>query len=88
MNFRTIAKNHSADTEIGFLTKSISTPNGYATAMPTAWELIDSEWVPDILNQLSTYIWSQNMKILGLQIWNLFESERISDKADSVGSLD
>ena len=34
------------------------------------------------------YIWSQNMKILGLQIWNIVESERISDKADSVGSLD
>ena len=26
MNFRTIAKNHAADTEIGFLTKSISKP--------------------------------------------------------------
>ena len=88
MNLRIIIKNHAADLEIEFLEKSISKPNGYATAMPTAWELIDSEWVPDILKQLSTYIWSQNMKILGLQIWNIVESERISDKADSVGSLD
>ena len=39
MNFRIITKNHAADPEIGFLTKSISKPNGRATAMPTAWEL-------------------------------------------------
>ena len=39
MNLRTITKNHEADPEIGFLTKSISKPNGRATAMPTAWEL-------------------------------------------------
>ena len=32
-------KNHAADSEIEFLTKSISKPNGRATAMPTAWEL-------------------------------------------------
>ena len=43
MNLRIIIKNHAADLEIGFLEKSISKPNGYATAMPTAWELIDSE---------------------------------------------
>ena len=40
MNFRIITKNHAADPEIGFLRKSISKPNGCATAMPTAWELI------------------------------------------------
>ena len=40
MNFRIITKNHAADPEIGFHTKSISKPNGRATAMPTAWELI------------------------------------------------
>ena len=39
MNLTIIAKNHAADPEIGFLAKSISKSNGYATAMPTAWEL-------------------------------------------------
>ena len=39
MNLRIITKNHAADPEIGFLSKSISKPNGCATAMPTAWEL-------------------------------------------------
>ena len=32
-------KDHEADPEIGFHTKSISKPFGRATAMPTAWEL-------------------------------------------------
>ena len=39
MNSRLITKNHQADPEIGFLTKSISKPYGRATAMPPAWEL-------------------------------------------------
>ena len=39
MNLRIIAKNHAADPVKGFLTKSISKPNGRSTAMPTAWEL-------------------------------------------------
>ena len=39
MNIRIITKNHAADPEIRFLTKSISKPNGYTTAMPTACEL-------------------------------------------------
>ena len=39
MNLRIIMKNHAADPEIGFLAKSISKQNGYATAMPTPWEL-------------------------------------------------
>ena len=39
MNLRIITKNHGADPEKGFLAKSISKTNGYATAMPTAWEL-------------------------------------------------
>ena len=39
MNLRKITKNHAADPEIEFLTKSISKPYGRATAMPTAWEL-------------------------------------------------
>ena len=39
MNFRIITKNDATDPEIGFLTKSISKPNGCATAMSTAWEI-------------------------------------------------
>ena len=39
MKLGIIMKNHAADPEIGFLIKSISKPNGRATAMPTAWEL-------------------------------------------------
>ena len=39
VNLRLITKNHAADPEIGFLTKSISKPHGRATAMPPAWEL-------------------------------------------------
>ena len=33
-------KNHEADSEIGFCTKSISMPYGHATAMRQAWELM------------------------------------------------
>ena len=32
-----ITKNHAADIEIGFLTKSMSKPVGRGTAMPKAW---------------------------------------------------
>ena len=39
MNLRIITKNHAAGPKMGFLTKSISKPNGSATAMPRAWEL-------------------------------------------------
>ena len=39
MNSRIITKNHAADSEAKFLTKSISKPYGRATAMPTASEL-------------------------------------------------
>ena len=39
MNLRIITKNHTADPEIGFLTKSISKPYGRAMTMPTVWEL-------------------------------------------------
>lgn len=39
INLRIITKNHAADPEIEFLAKSISKPEGCATAMPTAWEL-------------------------------------------------
>ena len=40
MSLTIITKNHAADSEIGFLAKSISKSNGSATAMPTAWEFI------------------------------------------------
>ena len=39
MKLRLIKKNYTAHPGIGFLTKSISKPNGYATAMPPGWEL-------------------------------------------------
>ena len=39
MNLTIITKNHAADPEIRFLTKSISKPYGRATAMPPAWRL-------------------------------------------------
>ena len=39
MNLRITTKNNEADPVIGSLRKSISKPNGYATAVPTAWEL-------------------------------------------------
>ena len=38
MNFRVITKSDAVDSEIGFLTKSISKPYGCATAMSPAWE--------------------------------------------------
>ena len=38
-NLRIVTKNHEADPELGFLTKSILKPNGCAMAMPTAWKL-------------------------------------------------
>ena len=38
INSRIITKNHSADAQIGFLTKSISKPYGHLTAIPKAWE--------------------------------------------------
>ena len=36
MNLRIITKNHAADPEIGFVAKSVSKPDGCATALPTA----------------------------------------------------
>ena len=45
MNLSIITKNHAADPEIGFLAKPISKFNGYATAMPTAWELTYSDFL-------------------------------------------
>ena len=39
MNSSIIMKNQAAVPEIGFLTKSISKPNGYTMVIPTEWEL-------------------------------------------------
>ena len=39
INFRTIKKNNAADSEIGFLTKSMSKPFGRGTDFPAALEL-------------------------------------------------
>ena len=39
MNLRIITKNHAADPEKGFLTKSISKPYDRATVIPTVWGL-------------------------------------------------
>ena len=39
MNLRIITKDHAADPEIGFLTKSILKPYGREAVIPTAWEL-------------------------------------------------
>ena len=38
MNLGIIMKNHAADPEIGFLTKSLSTPYDRKTDMPPVWE--------------------------------------------------
>ena len=40
MNLRIITKNHEAEPEKEFLTKSILKPYGRATAMPLGWELM------------------------------------------------
>ena len=45
IKLRIVTKNHVADQETGFLTKSISKPSDRATAMPPAWELkFDNFW--------------------------------------------
>ena len=63
MNLTIITKNHAADPEIGFLAKSISKSNGFATAMPIAWELIINKDVFDddlFRKQYSTLFSMQN----------------------------
>ena len=39
MNLRIITKNHAADREKGFLTKSVLKTYGREAAMPTSWDL-------------------------------------------------
>ena len=43
INFKIITKNQAADQEKKFLPKSILKPYGRATALPTAWELMDKK---------------------------------------------
>ena len=43
INLRVITKNNTSDPDIGFFTKSISKPDGRATAMPTALKLISKK---------------------------------------------
>ena len=50
MNLIIIMKNHAADPEIGFLTKSISKPYDHAMAMSTTWEL--SELKSDMVSKM------------------------------------
>ena len=53
MNLTIIAKNHAADSEIGFLAKSISKFNGCATAKPTTWELSNTQiYMTEIRNEI------------------------------------
>ena len=56
MNLRIITKNHAADPEKGFLAKSISKSNGYATAMPTAWELNFFRGLKQLLAKIDIYL--------------------------------
>ena len=65
MNSKIITKNHAADSEIEFLEKSISKPNGYETAMPTTWELTlklqrasISLFSPSNFSLISSFQWS------------------------------
>ena len=61
INLRIITKNHAADSEIGFLTKSIRKPYSRHAAMPTAWELMNAHFIEENLpesrdkNQFSSF---------------------------------
>ena len=70
MNLRIITKNHSTNPEIGFLTKSISKPNGHATAMPTAWELNMLSQI-NYFFRLSYIIFGSTLNITGISILSL-----------------
>ena len=56
MNLRIITKNHAADQESAFLTKSIRKAYGRAAAMPTPWGLINPLNRLMIQKNLKTYI--------------------------------
>ena len=55
MNLRIITKNHAADPEIGFITKSISKPYGRALAIPTAWEISKSDVVFKVRSKILNF---------------------------------
>ena len=62
INLRIIAKNHAADPQIEFLTKSISMSNDCATAMPIAWELKIEAWC-HVMKQIYHYVKYQKIWI-------------------------
>ena len=71
MHLRIITKNHAADPEIGFLTKSISKPFGRTAAMPPAWELKRQKFVSKlIISCLFTVIQGQIKKDQNMAILN------------------
>ena len=41
INLKIVTKNHAGNSEKRFLAKSISKPYGCATALPTAWDLMN-----------------------------------------------
>ena len=53
INLMVMTKNNASDPEIEFLTKSISKPDGRATAIPTALRLIKI-WVQRVRNPLDS----------------------------------
>ena len=57
MNLRIITKNHAADPEIGFFTKSILKSYGRATAMSSAWGLNSRK-----LNNTHAQLWDSPVK--------------------------
>ena len=62
MNLKIRTKNHAADPEIGFLTKSISKPYGCAMAMPPAYEFMIVKY--DLIDEGNFFKFRQNFGIL------------------------
>ena len=52
MNLRIKTKNNAADSEIGFLTKSIRKPYSRHADMATAWELINAHFIEENFPEL------------------------------------
>ena len=68
MNLRIITKNHTADPEIGFLTKWISKSYGRATAMPTVWLFSSENFISYMLRQLVEK-WRNKSRDVGFSYW-------------------
>ena len=84
MNLRIITKNHAADPEIGFLTKSVSKRYWRATAMPTAWDLNHFFQAKNIKRDLSRKI--LNKKFIShrsfLQVFLVSKTSSFCDSID------